>query len=179
MYRFTRLDRVGKEKKKHRRDSKKMLESAFIFQTDPDTRIIVVDLKFVSNGLNLYAANLVLFMEPVTDQSLMIQAVGRAARIGQTRRVEVETLLLEGSIEDPSRDTSSFPDQFSNQITDRKHAKTRQLLQQLRYLPLPADKDLLTQFNPWLFLPTSTETILYSCQPVNEQNLIVKKKRSN
>lgn len=51
-------------------------------------------------GINLIGANYVFLMEPVWDQSKEAQAIKRAHRIGQTREVFVEKLVVEGTIEE-------------------------------------------------------------------------------
>src|SRR3989338_509685 len=135
---FTRLDRGYEARKANAR------MAALQFQQDPSVRIIVVDLKYVSNGLNLYAANLVLFMEPVPDPAMLQQAIGRAVRIGQTRSVQVETLVLADTIEDtrisphsPSAD-QPLPDSTTAPASDRKDlARTHRTLRDLSYLAIP------------------------------------------
>ena len=53
-----------------------------------------------SVGLNLTAANHVLFLSPCLDAGRRRQAIGRAHRIGQTRSVFVKTFVHAGTVEE-------------------------------------------------------------------------------
>ncbi|KAI8053099.1 SNF2 family N-terminal domain-containing protein [Syncephalis plumigaleata] len=53
----------------------------------------------VTYGIDLSSASRVYFVSPVWQNAMMRQAVKRAHRIGQTRPVYVETLVVEGTLE--------------------------------------------------------------------------------
>jgi len=63
------------------------------FAADPDAKVLMIDLVWGNAGLNLTAANNVLFLETPYDDILREQAIGRAARRGQMRSVHVTTLV--------------------------------------------------------------------------------------
>ena len=63
-------------------------------------RVMLMDLKQAAHGLHVASASRVFFINPVWNPSIEAQAIKRAHRIGQTRPVHVETLVLKGTIED-------------------------------------------------------------------------------
>jgi len=69
------------------------------FQTDPNCRVIVISLLAGGTGLNLQAGSVVVFCQMGWSPDLMLQAEGRAARLGQTRLVECFYLVAEPCIE--------------------------------------------------------------------------------
>ncbi|KAF2141349.1 uncharacterized protein K452DRAFT_288049 [Aplosporella prunicola CBS 121167] len=70
------------------------------FDTDPTIRVLLMDVRLGALGLNVNQASRVYFINPVCRPSIEAQAIKRAHRIGQTRPVHVETLLLRGTIEE-------------------------------------------------------------------------------
>ncbi|RMZ79355.1 hypothetical protein DV737_g3416, partial [Chaetothyriales sp. CBS 132003] len=70
------------------------------FNTDATTKVLLMDIKQAAHGLHVAAASRVYFVGPVWDVSAEAQAIKRAHRIGQTKPVYVETLVLEDTIED-------------------------------------------------------------------------------
>ena len=71
-----------------------------LFNEDPTYRVLVMDLKQAAHGLNLSSASRVFFVNPPWRPDVEAQAIKRAHRIGQTRPVHIETLVLEGTIEE-------------------------------------------------------------------------------
>ena len=59
------------------------------------TDVLIVQLQSGSVGLNLQHFDRIVFLSPWWTAALMDQAVGRAVRIGQTKRVEVHHIRLE------------------------------------------------------------------------------------
>ena len=59
-----------------------------------------VTIKGAGEGLTLTAANHVLLAEPVADEALRRQACARVNRIGQGRKSEVVTFVVEDSLEE-------------------------------------------------------------------------------
>ncbi len=70
------------------------------FDQDSSIRVLLMDVKCGALGLNLNAASRVIFINPVLRPNIEAQAIKRAHRIGQVRPVEVETLVLKGTIEE-------------------------------------------------------------------------------
>jgi hypothetical protein len=75
--------------------------SAYVaaFNQDPDIRVLLIDVACGAEGLNLNAASVVLIVNPINRPGTEAQAIKRAHRIGQTRPVLVEILVLENTIE--------------------------------------------------------------------------------
>lgn len=61
---------------------------------------LIMDLRLASHGLNIIAATRVYFLSSVWQRSVEAQAIKRAHRIGQTKEVFVETLVLKGTLEE-------------------------------------------------------------------------------
>ncbi len=70
------------------------------FQEDPDTRIFLISLKAGGVGLNLTAADYVFIIDPWWNPAAEMQAINRAHRIGQDKKVIVYRFITEGSIEE-------------------------------------------------------------------------------
>ncbi|KAF2130759.1 hypothetical protein P153DRAFT_287716 [Dothidotthia symphoricarpi CBS 119687] len=80
-------------------DNTKRSEYVALFNEDPDVRVLLIDVACGALGLNLNAASVVLIINPINRPGLEAQAIKRAHRIGQTKEVLVETLVLEDTIE--------------------------------------------------------------------------------
>jgi hypothetical protein len=70
------------------------------FNEDPQDRVLLMDVKQAAHGLNICSASRIYFVNPVCRPDIEAQAIKRAHRIGQTRKVFVETLVLAGTIEE-------------------------------------------------------------------------------
>lgn len=83
------------------------------FQTDPDVRIAILSLTAAGFGLNLQAANLVIFTELLFSESSHAQGEDRAHRLGQTakqvicRYLVAKATLDEGLVRMIQRKTTS------------------------------------------------------------------------
>jgi hypothetical protein len=80
-------------------DNVKRSEYVALFNQDTDVRVLLIDVACGALGLNLNAASVVLIVNPINRPGLEAQAIKRAHRIGQDKRVTVETLVLENTIE--------------------------------------------------------------------------------
>ena len=63
-------------------------------------RVMLMNLNQAAHGLHIASASRVFFVNPVWQPGVEAQATKRAHRIGQTRPVFVETLVLKDTIED-------------------------------------------------------------------------------
>lgn len=63
-------------------------------------RVFLMSVKLAAHGLHLAAASRVFFINPIWQPNVEAQAIKRAHRIGQTRPVYVETLVLKETLED-------------------------------------------------------------------------------
>jgi len=78
------------------------LKSEYVVRFDQESqdRVLLMDVKHAAFGLNLSSASRVYFVNPVCRPNIEAQAIKRAHRIGQTRKVYVKTLVLKGTIEE-------------------------------------------------------------------------------
>lgn len=81
-------------------------EYAVRFDQEAQDRVLLMDVHQAAFGLNLPAASRIYFVNPVCRENIEAQAIKRAHRIGQTRAVHVETLVLKGTIEEKMLDRS-------------------------------------------------------------------------
>lgn len=70
------------------------------FQNDPSIRCAVLSMKACSTGLTLTAASTVIFAELDWNPSILLQAEGRAHRIGQAQQVKSYFLIALGTSDD-------------------------------------------------------------------------------
>jgi len=70
------------------------------FQDDPDNRVFLISLKAGGVGLNLTSADYVFIIDPWWNPAAEMQAIARAHRIGQNKKVMVYRFITEGSIEE-------------------------------------------------------------------------------
>lgn len=70
------------------------------FQNDPECKVFVLTLKTGGTGLNLTAADMVFIFDPWWNKSAENQAIDRAHRIGQDKKVMSYKLITLGTIEE-------------------------------------------------------------------------------
>ncbi len=70
------------------------------FQNDPDCKLFLISLKAGGLGLNLTAAEYVFLLDPWWNPAVEAQAIDRAHRIGQTRRVFAYRLIAKDTVEE-------------------------------------------------------------------------------
>jgi SNF2 family DNA or RNA helicase len=70
------------------------------FQNDPETKLFLISLKAGGLGLNLHAAEYVYLLDPWWNPAVEAQAIDRAHRIGQTRRVFAYRLIARDTVEE-------------------------------------------------------------------------------
>ena len=77
-------------------------QSAYVttFNSTPIFRVLLMDVHHAAHGLHIASASRVFFVNPIWQPSVEAQAIKRAHRIGQTRPVYIETLVLEDTFED-------------------------------------------------------------------------------
>lgn len=103
------------------------LRSKYIvtFDTDDSVRVLLMDLAHGAWGLNINKASRVFFVNPPFKPHTEAQAIKRAHRIGQTKPVFVETLILRGTVEEAIYErtramTREEHDQAGKEISDDK-----------------------------------------------------------
>lgn len=70
------------------------------FTTDPKCRVLFAQIQAAGVGLNLQCADRVLLVEPAWTPALNEQAIARAYRAGQTKKVWASFLCLESSVDE-------------------------------------------------------------------------------
>jgi len=70
------------------------------FQNDPACKLFLISLKAGGLGLNLTAAEYVFLLDPWWNPAVESQAIDRAHRIGQTRRVFAYRLIAKDTVEE-------------------------------------------------------------------------------
>lgn len=113
-----------------------------LFNEDPAQRVMLMDIKQASHGLNVSTASRVFFVNPVCRPNIEAQAIKRAHRIGQTKPVHVETLVLKGTVEEAMHDRSV-------RMTSHEHLQAKTLeddlgvariIQSARILPITTEE---------------------------------------
>jgi len=79
------------------RDRKERVER---FQSDVDCGVFLISLKAGGLGLNLTAADYVFLLDPWWNPAVEMQAIDRAHRVGQTRRVFAYRLICQNTVEE-------------------------------------------------------------------------------
>ncbi len=76
--------------------------SAYIatFNSSEAFRVLIMDVTHAAHGLHIASASRVFIVNPVWQPTVEAQAIKRAHRIGQTKPVYVETLVLKNTLED-------------------------------------------------------------------------------
>jgi SNF2 family DNA or RNA helicase len=70
------------------------------FQNDPECKLFLVSLKAGGVGLNLTAAEYVFLLDPWWNPAVEMQAIDRAHRIGQSKRVFAYRLIARETVEE-------------------------------------------------------------------------------
>ena len=70
------------------------------FQESPVPLALVGQIQAAGTGLNIQAASIVIICEPQIKPSLEVQAIARAHRMGQVRKVQVHRLILPESVDE-------------------------------------------------------------------------------
>lgn len=120
---------------------------AVLFDTDPKYRVLIIDIKQAAHGLNLSSASRVFFVNPPNRPDVEAQAVKRAHRIGQTRPVHVETLVLKGTVEEAIHDRAASMTKREHQLAAKaleEDEGIRGIIQNAGILPLTEEECLPT-----------------------------------
>ena len=88
--RFTYLDGQTKDRQ----------ERVYAFQNDPNIAVFLISLKAGGTGLNLTAADYVFLFDPWWNPAAEQQAIDRAHRMGQTKKVFTYRLITKGTVEE-------------------------------------------------------------------------------
>ena len=92
------------------------------FNADPDVPVMLLTTKVGGLGLNLTAADTVVFMEHDWNPMADLQAMDRAHRLGQLRRVNVYRLIVRDTLEEHIMGLQAFKLHVASQIVTSKNA---------------------------------------------------------
>lgn len=111
-YKHIRLD--GSSKLEDRRDL------VHDWQTIPDLFVFLLSTRAGGLGINLTAADTVIFYDSDWNPTIDSQAMDRAHRLGQTRQVTVYRLLVKGTIEERMRDRAKQKEHVQQVVMEGK-----------------------------------------------------------
>ena len=97
------------------------------FQNDPSCRAFLISLKAGGLGLNLTAAEYVFLLDPWWNPAVEAQAIDRAHRIGQTRRVFASRLIARDTVEEKVLDLQRTKRDLADAIITGDNASVRNL----------------------------------------------------
>ena len=97
------------------------------FQTDPSCRAFLISLKAGGLGLNLTAAEYVFLLDPWWNPAVEAQAIDRAHRIGQTRRVFASRLIARDTVEEKVLELQRTKRDLADAIITGDNASVRHL----------------------------------------------------
>ncbi|KAK5175075.1 uncharacterized protein LTR77_000212 [Saxophila tyrrhenica] len=120
------------------------LKSEYVvrFDQEAEDRVLLMDVRNAAFGLNLPSASRIYFVNPSCRPNIEAQAIKRAHRIGQTRPVHVETLVLSGTIEEKMLERSKRMTRSEHR--DAGHLEDdvgiREIIQGARIIPVTEDE---------------------------------------
>ncbi|KAI0313126.1 SNF2 family N-terminal domain-containing protein [Amylostereum chailletii] len=123
------------------------------FETSDTFRVLLMELKHGSHGLNLISASRVIFCEPIWQADTEAQAIKRAHRIGQKRPISVKALAIRGTHEEimmsrraeQKEDDANLPTDFTDDVRMRDFIANPKFMEQPAgsYTPIKLDVPLL------------------------------------
>ncbi|KAH6618618.1 P-loop containing nucleoside triphosphate hydrolase protein [Boeremia exigua] len=129
-------------------DNTKRSEYVRLFNEDDSVRVLLIDVACGALGLNLNAASIILIVNPINRPGLEAQAIKRAHRIGQTKEVLVETLVLEHTIEhaifERAKKMSRAQHSEAKELED--DAGITEIIQNAQILPASSNEQGLSKF---------------------------------
>ncbi len=97
------------------------------FQKDPNCKLFLISLKAGGLGLNLTAAEYVFLLDPWWNPAVEAQAIDRAHRIGQTRRVFAYRLIAKDTVEQKVLDLQAKKKDLADMILNADSSLISQL----------------------------------------------------
>jgi superfamily II DNA or RNA helicase len=96
-------------------DRKQVIEE---FQENPEKKIFLISLKAGGVGLNLTAADYIFITDPWWNPAAEMQAISRAHRIGQDKKVFVYRFISENSIEEKIQQLQEKKSKLANEFVN-------------------------------------------------------------
>ena len=96
------------------------------FQHDDEVRLFLISLKAGGLGLNLTRADYVLLLDPWWNPAVEAQAIDRAHRIGQTRKVITYKFIMSDTVEEKILDLQERKKKLASELitTDQGFVKS-------------------------------------------------------
>ncbi|KAG0155800.1 hypothetical protein PDIDSM_2973 [Penicillium digitatum] len=91
------------------------------FNNDPSTYVFLISTKAGGLGLNIQAANRVVIFDFQFNPTWEQQAIGRAYRIGQKKKVFVYRMVAAGTVEEKIYNKTIFKSQLASRLLDDEH----------------------------------------------------------
>jgi SNF2 family DNA or RNA helicase len=88
------------------------------FQENPEKKIFLISLKAGGVGLNLTAADYIFITDPWWNPAAEMQAISRAHRIGQDKKVFVYRFISENSIEEKIQKLQEKKSKLANEFVN-------------------------------------------------------------
>jgi SWI/SNF-related matrix-associated actin-dependent regulator of chromatin subfamily A-like protein 1 len=98
----------------------KRQDSVDYFQETPECRVFIGQIQAAGVGITLTASNVVIFAEMDWTHANMAQAEDRCHRIGQTKGVLVQYLVLDGSLDSHMAKMLVSKEDIANRALDKK-----------------------------------------------------------
>lgn len=102
------------------------------FQNDSSTRVFLISLRAGGVGLNLTGADYVFMLDPWWNPAVESQAINRAHRIGQDKKVFVYKFITRASVEEKimalQKNKSQLADSFINQNNPLRSMQVDELM---------------------------------------------------
>ncbi|PWY87644.1 hypothetical protein BO70DRAFT_378236 [Aspergillus heteromorphus CBS 117.55] len=114
-----------------------------LLRDSEEVRVLLMDLRQASHGLHIANASRVFIVNPIWQPNVESQAIKRAHRIGQTRPVHVETLVLKDTLEDKMlrRRKAMSDSEIQHAERDLLDDSTMStIIQNERFIPMPEDE---------------------------------------
>lgn len=115
-----------------------------MFEGTQDIRVLLMDLGQASHGLHIASASRVFIINPIWQPNVESQAIKRAHRIGQTRPVFVETLVLKDTLEDKilKRRKAMSDSEIQHAERDLLDDNTMSnIIQNEHFIPMPEEEE--------------------------------------
>ena len=97
------------------------------FQNDPKCKLFLISLKAGGQGLNLTAAEYVFLLDPWWNPAVEAQAIDRAHRIGQARRVFAYRLITRDTVEEKVLDLQANKRELADAILNADNSLIRNI----------------------------------------------------
>ncbi|RHZ43426.1 uncharacterized protein CDV56_100882 [Aspergillus thermomutatus] len=139
------LDLLGIEYRMYASTLRPELRTSYLnlFRENEEIRVFLMDLYQASHGLHIANASRVFFVNPIWQPNVESQAIKRAHRIGQTRPVYVETLVLKDTLEDKMLKRRKAMSEKEMQEAEKDlldDSTMSSIIQNERFIPMPEDE---------------------------------------